>query len=267
MHFRTKFVIFLVFVVLLASGLFHINLSLPAFGTKPRKKYPPGLPDKFDPDGNVLHFPGNTIIFPLREDTQNNTELYSSLLLLHDKIKESPLAHLFALLPPSSYHMTVFEGVTDKHRKPGYWPSDMSLDDSLENCTVYFTAKLRSFNLSNDLPYHLSIVGFNSLDSGIGPHIEPHTKDNYQLRGLRNRLANLLKYRHSDHATYGFHLGLAYNLMWLTDDQKTEMMSLLMDHFQSMPKEFKLGPPKFCRLEDMYMFEPILSLSNSSDVI
>lgn len=243
-----------------------MNLSSPASGTKPRKKYPSGVPEKFDPDGNVQHFPGNTIICPLREDTKNNTELYNSLLLLHDKIKESPLAHLFVLLPPSSYHMTVFEGVTDKHREPGYWPSDLSRDDSLEKCTAHFTSKLRFFNLSNDLAYRLSIVGFKALRSGISLHIEPHT-DSYQMRGLRDRLADLLKYRHPNHATYRFHLSLAYTLMWLTDDQKAEMMSLLMDHFQGMPKGFELGPPEFCQFEDMFAFEPILSLQNTPNVI
>jgi len=132
--------------------------------------------------------------------------------------------------------MTVFEGVTDKHRKPGYWSSDMSLDAPLENCTAHFTEKLRSFDISNDLPYHLSVVGFKSLDSGISLHIEPSTKDNDQLRGLRDRLADLLKYRQPDHLTYGFHLSAAYTLMWLTDDEKREVMSLLMDHFRAMPK-------------------------------
>lgn len=265
MGFRTKIVIFSIFAVLLGGALFHNNLSLPAFEMKPTKKYPSGVPDKFDLDGNVQRFPGNTIICSLREDTQNNTELYTSLLLLQDKIKKSPLAHMFALLPPSSYHMTVFEGVTDKHRKLGYWPSDLSLDDPLENCTAHFTAKLQSFNLSNDLPYRLSIVGFKPLGSGISLHIEPHTDSN-QLRGLRDRLADLLNYRHPSHVTYRFHLSLAYNLRWLTDSQKVEMMNLLMDHFQGMPKEFELGAPEFCSFENMFAFEPILSLQNTPNV-
>lgn len=247
-------------MVLLGGSLLHINLTLPSLDTRHRKKYPSGVPDKFDPQGNVQHFPGNTIICPLRKGGKNNTELYASLLSLRDKIKESSFAHFFALLPPSSYHMTVFEGVTDKYRKPGYWPSDMSLDDSLENCTAYFTAKLHSFDVSNDLPYHLSVVGFKFLDSGISLHIEPSTKDSRQLRDLRDRLADLLKYRQPDHLTYGFHLSVAYTLMWLTDDEKREMMSLLMDHFQAMPKEFELGPPEFCKFENMFAFEPILSL-------
>lgn len=102
----------------LGISLLRVNFSLADPKTSPRPKYPPGVPDKFDPDGNVQHFPGNTIICHL----SNLTDLYSSMIVLYDRLNQSPLSHLYTLLPPSSWHMTVFEGVTDKKRTPGYWP-------------------------------------------------------------------------------------------------------------------------------------------------
>jgi hypothetical protein len=260
MGFRSRFVfiVFLCFLVFLSAFLQRIILNLPDFKASPRPKYPAGVPYKFDPDGNVQHFPGNTIISPL----SNSTELYSSLMILYNRLKQDPLSDLYRPLPPSSWHMTVFEGSLDEKREPGYWPSNLALNASIEECTALFENELSSFDLQTDLPYHLSIVGFIPLEVGIALHIEPHKADNTALRGLRDRLADLLQIRQPDHKRYGFHLGMAYLLRHLTDDQKSKLTSLLMDHFRDMPKEFELGPPKFCRFENMLAFEPLLVLKN-----
>lgn len=257
---RSTFAVFLVFLVFLSASLLGVNLSLPDFKSpsSPRPKYPSGVPDKFDPDGNVQHFPGNTIICHL----SNSTDLYSSLLVLYERLEQRPLSHLYALLPPSSWHMTVFEGADDHRRKPGYWPSNLAMDVPIEECTALFEKELSIFDLQTALPYHLSIVGFNALKSGIALHIEPHTADNTALRGLRDRLTGVLKIRQPNHDSYGFHMSLGYLLRYLTDDQKKELQSLLDDHFKDMPKEIELGPPEFCRFEDMFAYEPLLYLKN-----
>jgi hypothetical protein len=260
MGFRSTFALFIFLLVSLSASLIYLSLSLPNFvaSPKPKLKYPSGIPDKFDADGNVQHFPGNTILCHL----SNTTELYSSLLILYDRLKQSPLSHLYALLPPSSWHMTVLDGVVDKRRKPGYWPGNLAMDASLEECTTLYEKELSSFDLQTELPYHLSIVGLTT--AGVGLHLEPHNEDNKALRRLRDRLADVLQIRHPDHDHYGFHLSLAYLLRYLTNEQKEELSSLFMDHFRDMPKEFELGPPEFCRFEDMFSYEPLLYLKNGN---
>ena len=260
MGFRSTFTITLAFVLFLSASLLYVTLSLPEFADmpKPKPKYPSGVPNKFDPDGNVQHFPGNTIICHL----PNSSELYSSMLVLYDRLKQSPLSHLYAMLPPTSWHMTVFEGVVDKNWKPGYWPSNLPADTSLGDCTALFKEELSSFDLQTTLPYHMQVVGMTN--SGLGLHVEPQPTDNTNLRTLRDRLAKLLQIRHPDHDHYGFHISLGYLLRYLTKEQKRELADLFMDHFKDMPKEFALGPPEFCVFEDMYAYEPILYLENSS---
>lgn len=136
---------------------------------------------------------------------------------------------------------------------------------SVEECTALFKNELSSFNLQTDLPYHLSVTGFDPLKSGIGLHIEPHPTDNTALRGLRDRLSDLLQLRFRDHDSYGFRLSVAYLLTHLTDDQENELMNLLMDHFRDMPTEFELGPPEFCQFENMFAFERLLYLKNQDN--
>ncbi|KAJ6584628.1 RNA ligase/cyclic nucleotide phosphodiesterase [Mycena capillaripes] len=224
-------------------------------------KYPPGVPYKFDPDGNVQHYPGNTIIAHLSPSSE--PELYNSLLALYDKLKNSHLSHLYALLPPSSWHMTVFEGSVDQVRNSSRWPDDLPIDASLEECTSLYRNKLSSFDLQCDPPYHISITGFDPLQSGIGVHLEPYTvEENARIRGLRDRLSNLLHIRTTNHDTYGLHLSVAYLLRFLTEDQDKELTKLLMDHFESMPKRFELGPPEFCTFEDMFAFKRLFYLKN-----
>jgi len=225
-------------------------------------KYPPGVPSKFDPDGTVQHYPGNTIVSHLLEDAE--PELYKSMLVLYDKLKNSHLSHLYALLPPSSWHMTVFEGVCDQVRVPGRWPDDLPMDASLEECTSQFGNKLSSFDLQCDPPYRISITGFDPLETGIGVHLEPSTtEENARIRGLRDRLSTLLHIRSKVHATYDLHFSMAYLLRILTEEQDKELRKLLMDHFEGgMPKELKLGAPEFCTFEDMFAFKRLFYLKN-----
>lgn len=225
----------------------------------PKPNYPIGVPGKFDPDGNVQPYPGNTIVSHLL----HSSDLYTSLLGLYDKLEASPLAHLFALLPPSSWHMTVFEGVTDKVREPEFWPSDLSMDIPLEECTAHFAKKLKEFDLQEGgaPPYRLTIKGFDPLKAGIGVRIELQTpEENRQFRELRDRLSETLKIRFPCHDTYGLHISIAYFLRYLTEEQSAELTTLLVEHLEGVPKEFELGAPEFCRFKDMRAFERLFYL-------
>src|SRR5262245_53622902 len=95
-----------------------------------RPPSPAGLTGgKFNPDGSVRRFPGNTIIFHLSTDSP----LQVLLRALYNKLDNAAdLRHLYTLLPPDSWHMTIFEGVCDEVRRPGYWPSDLPMNASLE---------------------------------------------------------------------------------------------------------------------------------------
>lgn len=227
---------------------------------EPGPKFPSGVPSKFDPDGGVQRFRGNTILVPL----SNTSELYKSLLVLHDRLKQSPLSRMLALLPPSSWHMTVFEGVVGQIRNPGYWPSDLNpLDATLDDVTALFVKKLSSFDLQVPLPFHMTVTGYTS--DGLGLRLEPHPADMKAIQGLRDRLADLLKYRHPDHETYELHLSIAYHLRFFTEQQKAELNEILMDHFENMPKEFVLEQPEFSVFEDMMAFKPVLYLRNRTE--
>jgi hypothetical protein len=222
--------------------------------------YPAGVPSKFDPDGNVQPFPGNTIIAHLSTDSP----IYPYLQSLYEKLQTFNLRHLYALLPPASWHMTIFEGVCDQVRdQPGHWPSDLPNDAPLEECTALFEKKLEPFRLPFSPPYHMKVDGLEPLTVGIGVHVEPRDpQENERLRGLRDRLAETLKLRFEQHDSYGLHISLAYFLRKLTKEQENEMRALLEGELEDMPKQFVLGAPEFCRFDDMCEFKRISFLQS-----
>ncbi|KAF3935983.1 hypothetical protein ABW20_dc0103369 [Dactylellina cionopaga] len=216
---------------------------------EPSRKYPGNVGRKFDPDGNPLPFPGNTILSHLSP----SSELYASMLVVYENIPNHRLAHLFALLPPSSWHMTIFEGVCDTVRKPGFWPSDLGMDRSLEECNDLFARKLSAFDLQCEPPYLMKAVGWTP--TGLGIHVELRTEDeNKRLRGLRDRLADTLKIRHRGHETYGLHISMGYRIRFFTEEQTREIDEFLAEQFKGMAKQFELGAPEFCKFNDMFAF-------------
>ncbi|WYZ44895.1 hypothetical protein EsH8_VIII_000211 [Colletotrichum jinshuiense] len=222
-----------------------------------RPPYPAGVPSKFAPSGAVQPFPGNTILIHLAA----SDPVFASLESLGAALASSRFSSSVALLPPSSYHMTVFEGVCDQVRQPGYWPADLPLDTPLQECTSHLEEKLSGLRLRDGdaprpPPYDMAIAGFDPLDVGISLRLEGRAPSvTERLRGLRGRLAAALQIRHPIHDEYGFHISVAYLLRHLDDAEKRELEALLSAFFTGMPKTLALGAPEFCVFGDMFAFE------------
>ncbi|KAF8852206.1 DUF1868-domain-containing protein [Acephala macrosclerotiorum] len=256
-------------VLLWSLGAYLLRLNMLAGSVRSMipvstpQKYPSGIPEKFDLDGNVQPFPGNTIICHLSPFS----EIYASMQALYEKLKEHHLSPLYTLLPPSSWHMTVFEGALDKRRKaPAYWPADLDVNASIADCTAMLEKKLESFDLQYETPFRLSAIGFKPLVSGISIQLESRTaEENIAIRRLRDRLADVTKMKQEKHDKYRFHLTVAYILRYLSDEQEKELRELVTRHFKDMPKELELGLPEFCKFEDMFAFERVFYLKNKEE--
>ena len=109
---------------------------------------------KFSLQGDVLPFPGDTIICHIAQFTQ----LSKDLIALRDSLKALPHATTkFRYLPPSSYHMTVFECDSIGRRKPGIWFEDLPLDASRKLVEEYLVARLKDFDLDAQLPIRMRV--------------------------------------------------------------------------------------------------------------
>ncbi|KAJ1548830.1 hypothetical protein HK405_014409 [Cladochytrium tenue] len=241
---------------------------------------------KFTEDGAVRRYPGNTVVFDLPADSP----LRAPLLALHRELADAnasghSLAGTLGLLPPASWHMTLFSGVCDQSRGNGRgssggggrsgdgvrWPADLPLDSPLEHCTTHFVRKLQTHGLTSmspsllggggpASPVRMTVPGRTTY--GVGLHLLPASASEAQrLGGLRDRLADALQLRSKDHANYEFHLSLSYIIRVLDRGQAEELDAIMTRHLpavQRMVVEF--GAPDFCSFEDMAEFKPVLAL-------
>ena len=80
--------------------------------------FPKGVGSKFFPDGQVRAYPGNTVLCHVA----GIPPLIERLDKLYGRLLDAEVAQIYTLLPPSSWHMTVFDGVCDGNRNGERWP-------------------------------------------------------------------------------------------------------------------------------------------------
>lgn len=218
--------------------------------------YPSDVERKFTASGDALPFRGNTMLSHIALGTAAS----NALIAVRNTINRRSFSHCLAFTPPSSYHMTVIQGADDAVRKPGDWPADLPLDAPLDVCTAHFERKLANFQLDCALPFRMRIVDFSAhRDSGATVRLEPaDDSENRKIRGLRDRIADLLAIRAPGHEQYGFHVTLAYLVTWMNEAQTEDYLSVQPDCLKFLQKTIpvlELGAPEFCTFNDMNAFD------------
>lgn len=224
--------------------------------------FPPWINLKFDPNGRVLQFRGNTIICRLSPEST----IYQALLGLYDDLQKTGFASLYTLLPPSSWHVTIFEGVCDRIREPELWPRCLTLEEPLENCNSLIVQRLQAFDLRVSPPYRLAIRGLQPLTDGVALSVVPASSDEERrLRELRDHLSTSLEIRAPNHDHYSFHISISYMLRILNDEQHKQIMTFLQCYLPKLPQHFELGAPEFCTFNDMFTFHRQFFLGDRAD--
>jgi hypothetical protein len=208
---------------------------------------------KFHTDGSVRRFPGNTIICHV----DPASTVMAALTDAHQAIRALDVRKRYALLPPSSYHMTVFEGVCDEIRTPERWPADIPLTATLDSVSAQFASALADFHHASALPFRLKAVEPVAKWGPVVLALEPMDEnENRKLRSLRNRLSDRLKLRTPDHDAYVFHITLAYAVDWpdaAEEEAMAEVYAQLRESVNALGP-IELGTPEFCLFEDMFAF-------------
>jgi hypothetical protein len=227
-----------------------------------RPEYPAGVPDKFSVEGVVQKFPGNTLTCHIPA----NSPLLPSLHTVYDMLKtHSTLSKYIHLLPPSSWHMTVFEGVCDKIRTPKSWPPGKA-NQTLEVCTKEFTEKLRHLGLELDSeglspPYRMCVRRFDDPRVGIALEVEGETAEEGKRMGrLRDVISERLGLRMPNHDNYVFHVSIAYLLRHIDGEDRRELDRVFECLLSGIEREFELGAVEFNTFEDMHAFPTMFYL-------
>ncbi|WP_343611035.1 DUF1868 domain-containing protein [Novosphingobium sp.] len=228
---------------------------------------PPDVGRKFTRDGLVMPFAGNTIICHLPQQGPDSAP-FDTLLDIYRALPAEPWARKVAVLPPSSYHMTIIGGANQKERRRPLWPADLPLDLPMADCNRILGERLRAFRLGAEAgPYRMRVnpqepaANERPLTLRLLPF---DTAEETRLRRLRDRLATLLAIEDNDHDHYGFHITLAYQFANLTRDEDTAWRAALRRWKAAIIARapvITLGPPEYCLLEDMFAFKRQFYLS------
>ncbi|KAI9324599.1 RNA ligase/cyclic nucleotide phosphodiesterase [Zopfochytrium polystomum] len=167
--------------------------------------------------------------------------------------------------------MTLFSGVLDQERGPPsggngdgvLWPSDTAWGLPLSEVTAQFAGRLSGFDMNVTMPVRMAVAGRKR--DGIALRLAAaDERTDSSLRRLRDRLADLLALRAAGHATYEFHLSLAYVVLNLSEDQKRKVEATVDRFLPLMHDAFEIGPPAFCVFDNMSEFRPSVVMKSSN---
>lgn len=217
--------------------------------------YTKAVGTKFHPDGTFRHFPGNTVI-SMCTDVE---PLFSELVWAQEQFKALPFADRFAFLPPSSFHMTVFELLCDQVREPEYWSALVPRDAHITEADRILYEAWRKVEPPASIDMEFVRIGL-----GLGLTLNLRPKDEHvaaMLKEYRDALSRATGIRFPNHDTYRFHIGLAYNLRRLEPEQQDvfEATRRAVDEgLLERVRYFTLPAPQFVKFHDMSAFYPDL---------
>jgi hypothetical protein len=208
--------------------------------------------EKFLMGGQVRPYPGVTIICfaPLA------STIYKAGVLVQDQLQQQPYGSKFVLLPPSSFHMTVFSLILDQQRIPEYWTSHLSLDTPLETVDTFLIEQVGRVVPPKNLRLCTTYVG----GQGLSFRLSPADESTYEaIWDYRARVAAATGIRYPDHDSYQFHLTLAYNLVTLSPQESVMFSDWRFSLGEKLRGEigiFDTGEPTLTFFDDMFAFVP-----------
>lgn len=203
---------------------------------------------KFTPNGKVLPWRGNTIICHVDRESA----AHEALCDMQAALRGSDLAPYFTYLPSASFHMTVFQGISNGTD----WPDNLPQDATLDLATDIMAHRLSGVTGPREFEVtaHDLYCGFGVTISGA------NAAEEEKLRQTRRILRDATGIASHDFDAYGFHITLSYLLRWLSPNEAQEVVDLSQTIFArhcAALRQISLGPLEFCRFENMHHFAPV----------
>lgn len=217
------------------------------------KKYP--LKDKskkFDSKGNPLSFSGCTIICKIPKDSK----LSKKITNIQSLLKKFNPKKKYTYLPPSSFHMTVFDCCNASTKNTKFWPHGINKNQNYKIISKELNKRIKNFNF----PQKFNLKP-KMLFGGYSIILEPSSlKDKKIIKNCRNNLSKLLKIKFENHRRYVFHITLAYIFKKLDYDEIRNICKFDKKLFNKLKKEYPkitLNNPEMTIFKNMYKFKSV----------
>ena len=221
---------------------------------------PPGISllncgGKFTPDGAVQYWPGNTFICHVNR----KSAAFETIRELQEELKKSEFSRFFTFLPPPSFHMTVYQGLSPNMSLETGWPENVPEGQSRDEVTTILAERLDNLNLPNTFRIKVDglFCGYSISVSGADDGEEA------SLRRTRVALRDATGIKFADFHDYVFHITLGYLIDWLSEKTAKELTSFsakLGEKLTGSVDVIELGPVEFCNFDTMHHFELVKAL-------
>lgn len=108
---------------------------------------------KFNPDGSVRAFAGNTVICHVPQQSR----LLDSIVALGHALRSSSFGPKLAGLPDDSYQVTILGGPNDQDRNAYGWPSDIPVSTSIAECNRIIRERAVRFRTHTQIYHYVSV--------------------------------------------------------------------------------------------------------------
>ncbi len=217
-------------------------------------QYTKDVGQKFYKDGSVRRFPGNTVISKLPP----SLPIYAGLVDTQERLKAADSMGKYVFLPPSSFHMTVIEGLCDQVRTPEQWSTKLDLQLPLPEVNHFMAECMTRVSPPSSLVMRISP---RTIPCWLAVVLEPADTDTAQsLHQFREQFSLETGIRFPNHETYTYHISLAYSLQWLTADEERHMHSVQQEVQRALSARYPkitLQAPQFTYFEDMFRFNNV----------
>ena len=160
----------------------------------------------------------------------------------------------YTFLPPSSFHITLFDCCNANTLNTQYWPKNITKENNIKKISNILSNRIKELKYPEKFNLKLK-----KLFGGYSMILEGNTKkDEKIIRDCRNKLSTLLGIRFENHETYSFHITLAYILRKLGDDEINKLIKInskLLEGFVNKFPIIQMQKPELCTFENMYEYK------------
>ncbi|WOB26850.1 MULTISPECIES: DUF1868 domain-containing protein [Xanthomonas] len=241
-----------------AAGATLLTSGLPALASTP----PPDVGRKFLRSRRPMAFAGNTFVGHLEQQGESY-DSFDRVLDIYRELPEHRFASKFALLPPSSYHVTLLGGVNEIDRASGPWPSDLTRDVALNEINADFLSRLAQRTAAPlgacSFVVNPSAAKTGSNDNLLIPLQPADAQTAQRLEAARQALMTLTRLQRPDYINFQFHISLAYLCETLDRAEQAAYRAAVGGWLKRLAAAGPITIPRFhfCTFADMDAFRTV----------
>ncbi|WJY67422.1 DUF1868 domain-containing protein [Corynebacterium auris] len=214
--------------------------------------------EKFDTTGVALRHPGSTFVSAVPA----TSPLYTIGRRIQDDVTARGWAGNYGLTVPSSFHMTVLQGLKERTfaGQDAAWPAWLDGAADFPEAVRLMLGRLLEAGIRGPRSVTMTSPGVCPLEGRLTIRMEPANDEvARELERFRQQAGEVLEIPVEAPGEYRFHTTLGYRLT--TSEDRDPELGAAAEEYSSWLRQhpvYELEAPAFCIFNDMQSFSPLL---------